>query len=1443
MGKSLFLTVIYVVCSLCYMAAQGLVNVKHYSVKDGMSQNTVQGVLQDNEGYIWMATWNGLEKFDGYSFKNYKTYPTDKVKLQYNRLVNLQLGGNQMLVCQSYDRRVYLFDIRRECFEDVFAYHPEVKLCTAASKIITLPNGMVWIVGTNGDLWRIDCFRYKDKGGLVYLPAHSDAERRRYVFTVSLDMQGNEWVLTDKGYFVYGNNALKGNDAYRYTASVGKRFFVADSRNKLMEYLPEKGLSDVRLSRPAENIRQIFPLSDGLLGILMKRSFAVYNPADGKSVSLLLDETQEDFQPVYIFQDSKKNIWVQNKLKHIVRLDPECRQAEFLDYPRRQTSEDEACFIHEDEYGHIWAYSNNGFFSYYNPKKHVFQQSYMLNDATKTMYEGINRVYYIDNHKNVWMAQEGGIDRIAFLNTNFEYLSTSSALVRGLYIDSRGRIWVASKDGMVKVYDKDFGYCGNLSPDGRIVKDGSVVFGANIYSFFEDSRGNFWIGSRGNGLFVGKPRGEGYVFKHYQIEENNPDGINCNSVYSIAQDRFRHIWVGTYEGGLNLAVGEPENLHFINVTNKLKKNYPSGKCMRVRSVCPLSNDVILVGTTDGLISFSSQFDNPEDIHFYLNYCEPNRENSLSDNDVMHILETSDGEVYITTFSGGISQVELGGLLSDKIDFFHYNKKNGLPSDIAFAMVEDNKRRLWIMFENIICKFSPEKPDFEVYDHFNVNSNLILSEVPPVVDRSGNMYVGCNEGALRIDLEQLKKTAYAPNIAFTSFNIQKRGGISVRNSLVNDTLTLEPDERNITVSFAALDFTKPAYLEYAYRIKNLSDEWTYIGKNRSVSLVNLSAGDFDLEVKSNNSDGVWSDNIKVLHIHVKPTFWETGWAWVLYVILFLLALALVSGIVVYIWGLRKKIGFEKQLTNMKLRFFTDISHELRTPLTLIEGPIEEVLEQEKLSPEGLENMQVAKRNTERMLQLINQLLDFRKIQNNKMKLYIEQVDIVSLAHKAYSDFVGMAHQSEIDFRFVAPQEEIKIYTDVDKVEKVVFNLLSNAFKYTPKGKSISLIVEMQADNVLIRVKDEGKGIDIGKLSKLFDRFETLGSERSAVSTGIGLSLVHNLVEMMHGKIEVDTALGQGSTFTVSLPLRAEAYRNDQNVEFILDDGSRDVSSEVQMPEELEDQKDIMILVVEDNDELRHFIVHILQKEYRVLEAPNGRIGLEKVLAEMPDVVVSDVMMPEMDGIELLNAVKTNHNVCHIPVIILSAKASLDDRIKGLEYGADGYITKPFSSAYLRARLKSVLLQRTHLKDFLLAGRSLDEVTVTATEEKQEHRLEDLSPSLPQITHFDEEFIKNIIQSVEDNLNNPDFKIEDLADSMGMGRSMFYRKIKSILSVSPIDFVKDMRVKRSVQLLESGEYTVSEVAYMCGFSSPQYFSRVFKAAMGCTPTEYKENHSTK
>ena len=324
--------------------------------------------------------------------------------------------------------------------------------------------------------------------------------------------------------------------------------------------------------------------------------------------------------------------------------------------------------------------------------------------------------------------------------------------------------------------------------------------------------------------------------------------------------------------------------------------------------------------------------------------------------------------------------------------------------------------------------------------------------------------------------------------------------------------------------------------------------------------------------------------------------------------------------------------------------------------------------------------------------------------------------------------------------------------------------------------------------------------------------------------------------MHGKINVNTTLGEGSTFIVSLPLSVDVYRNDSNAEFVLDDGKCSLPATETIATEEVEQKSFTVLVVEDNDELRHFIVHILQKEYHVLEAENGKAGLEKVIAEIPDIVVSDVMMPEMDGITLLNSIKNNHSISHIPIILLSARASLEDRIQGLEYGADEYITKPFSSAYLRAKLKSLLQQRAFLKDYLLAGKKFPVGHSSGQEKTIE--LGDLSPSLPQITHFDEEFISKVIQNVESNLANPDFRMEDLSDSIGMGRTMFYRKIKSLLGVSPIDFVKDMRIKRSVQLLDSGEYTVSEIAYMCGFSSPQYFSRVFKTTMNCTPTEYKD-----
>ena len=631
----------------------------------------------------------------------------------------------------------------------------------------------------------------------------------------------------------------------------------------------------------------------------------------------------------------------------------------------------------------------------------------------------------------------------------------------------------------------------------------------------------------------------------------------------------------------------------------------------------------------------------------------------------------------------------------------------------------------------------------------------------------------------------------------------------------------------------MDYVNSPAIKYAYRIKGLNDQWIDLGNNRSASLVNIPAGDYLFQVKSTNADGVWVDNVTSLSIHIAPVFGETIWAILLYTIIAVGIMLVVVYIVIRITNLQRRVDFEQQISNLKLRFFTDISHELRTPLTLITSPIDEVISNEKLSDVGMENMQVAKRNADRMLRLINQILDFRKIQNDKMKVLVEQVDVIPLILKIYGNFVPMAHTHRIDFRLICPLDTFVMYTDVDKLEKILFNLLSNAFKYTPDEKSIFLSVTCEKQILCLQVKDEGRGINAQKLNRLFTRFDTLDEANPNMSTGIGLSLVKELLNLLHGTVRVDSKLGEGSSFFVRLPGSRDTFDADANAEFILADGENSGSKTV-VPDNLieeEEDKETRILIIEDNEELRHFICGVLAREYVVFEAGNGRQGLEMTLSELPDIVISDIMMPEMDGIEYLKQVKGNSDICHIPIILLSAKSSLNDQIQGLEYGADEYITKPFSSAYLKARVDSLLKQRQMLYDYY---------TSKMREEKDASFMEQLAPSTPQVTHFDDDFICNILQSVEENIQNSEFRIDDLAEAMSMSRTVFYRKVKSLMGISPVDFVKTMRIKRAVQLLEQDELTVSEVGYMSGFTTPQYFSRVFKEAMGCTPKEYKLKH---
>ena len=754
-----------------------------------------------------------------------------------------------------------------------------------------------------------------------------------------------------------------------------------------------------------------------------------------------------------------------------------------------------------------------------------------------------------------------------------------------------------------------------------------------------------------------------------------------------------------------------------------------------------------------------------------------------------------------------------------------------------SMLEDGEGNIWICFENYISKYKADRKGFDTYDSANLHTDLQITEAHPAIDQQGAMYIGTNQGVLRLRLYDLKKSSFVPRIVYAGVDIQNSDGTVSNSVLAADSLVLGKKERNVTIAFSALDYTNSEALQYAYRLKGISDQWGYIGENHSIGFANLPSGDFVLEVKSTNGDGVWCDNITPLYIHIQPRFTETAWAWGLYVLIAIILILTVSGIIVYITNLKRKVTLEQQLTDLKLRFFTDISHELRTPLTLISGSIEEIVERGQLQKGGTENMQVARRNVNRMLRLVNQILDFRKIQGRKMKLSIEQGDVVALCRQVGENFTQLAHERSIHFRLIPETPEIRCYTDMDKLEKILFNLLSNAFKYTADGKSITMAVRMESGCLFVSVRDEGKGMDLRKIDNLFGRFETFGKTDPNRSTGIGLSLVKEFVDLLHGTIQPESIPGQGTVFTVTLPCTYEAYAADSMAEFVLNDEVKfEYPVEVQLSRQ--EEKERSILIIEDNDELRRFLAMILRDCYHVLEAGDGRQGLEIIGRELPDLIVSDVMMPEMDGIELLAAVKANRDTSHIPVILLSAKASVDDRVRGLEYGADDYIAKPFNSAYLKARIESLIRQRSSLAAYYL-GSSLKDSD--KTEKKQpDVKLEQVLESVPS---FNNTFIQEVIRLVDENLQNPDFKIDDLAETMNMSRAVFYRKIKTFTGASPIDLVKEMRLKRALELLDADTYSLSEVAYQSGFSSPQYFSRVFKEQMQCTPNEYKRRKAMK
>ena len=1426
----LFLIILYLVCPFV-LSAQSLMHVRYYSAKDGLSQNTVADFLQDDKGYIWMATWNGLEKFDGYTFQNYKSYLTDDTRLEYNRIQQIIKSQKGNIWCITYNNLLYLFDTRTEKFRNVFFGYPHLAGYEEVARIYKQTGGILWFSNKAGELFRIDEERLGEADGIVHLPCRSCAGHGQKIYTVYQDKRGYEWILTEQGTFVYNHPEIQTDVRLRYVKEADKSTYFLTEGGELYTFVPDAGILHIPNPFPMKPVSGLVSIKSGRLLIPDSEKVIVYDTRKKFFEQLYRQEAALDPLHVTGVHYSRKNVIWMLSGQRVLRYTPADRKV--TSFQVNLTGTDTFRHVHEDEFGGIWFMTRSGSFYFYNSVTDGLEPAYRYTTGQKEPYRTEGRAFLRDSHKNLWVSRKYGFDKIYFTNRNYDYIHTSAEQeVRGVFIDSKKRLWVASKENRLEVYDKQGNYVGNMDSTGKLLQNRNISFGRNVYTFFEDSEHRLWLGTRNHGIVVATEYDGKFTLHTFRHDKQDPYALSNDAIYSICRDTRNRIWIGTLGGGINLFSGTLDNPRFIHSEN-LMKGYPGDMCHKVRSLCCTRKGVVLAGTTEGLLSFSDDFQKPEDIEFFHNDCE----DGLSNNDVMDVLESRDGKIYIAAYSGGICMADVDSLLNTRIRFHYLNMKNGLPSDLPQSMLEDGEGNIWICFENYISKYRADRKGFDTYDSANLHTDLQITEAHPAIDQQGAMYIGTNQGVLRLRLYDLKKSSFVPRIVYAGVDIQNSDGTVSNSVLAADSLVLGKKERNVTIAFSALDYTNSEALQYAYRLKGISDQWGYIGENHSIGFANLPSGDFVLEVKSTNGDGVWCDNITPLYIHIQPRFTETAWAWVLYVLIAIILILTVSGIIVYITNLKRKVTLEQQLTDLKLRFFTDISHELRTPLTLISGSIEEIVERGQLQKSGTENMQVARRNVNRMLRLVNQILDFRKIQGRKMKLSIEQGDVVALCRQVGENFTQLAHERSIHFRLIPETPEIRCYTDMDKLEKILFNLLSNAFKYTADGKSITMAVRMESGCLFVSVRDEGKGMDLRKIDNLFGRFETFGKTDPNRSTGIGLSLVKEFVDLLHGTIQPESIPGQGTVFTVTLPCTYEAYAADSMAEFVLNDEVKfEYPVEVQLSRQ--EEKERSILIIEDNDELRRFLAMILRDCYHVLEAGDGRQGLEIIGRELPDLIVSDVMMPEMDGIELLAAVKVNRDTSHIPVILLSAKASVDDRVRGLEYGADDYIAKPFNSAYLKARIESLIRQRSSLAAYYL-GSSLKDSD--KTEKKQpDVKLEQVLESVPS---FNNTFIQEVIRLVDENLQNPDFKIDDLAETMNMSRAVFYRKIKTFTGASPIDLVKEMRLKRALELLDADTYSLSEVAYQSGFSSPQYFSRVFKKQMQCTPNEYKRRKAMK
>ncbi|SEM78725.1 Signal transduction histidine kinase [Mucilaginibacter gossypiicola] len=1346
---------------------------------NGLSNNQVNSVFKDSEGFMWFGTAAGLNRYDGYTFKVFKHDVYNKKSLNDDFITGIFEGPGKKLWVST--RRGYCFyDLETEEFNsDISRMTGSLKLPAYpfVSKIIRNGKGEFWFICPDSGIYR---YNELSKTTRRYYHHRSGASlHSNLVADVTRDATGNVWLAYRDGVVerldIKQNRIAYRTDIFSKVASNrdGNYSITVDRDNDLWFYSSNFNSGAYYYSPSSGAFRHI---TDESAGAKLKSNI-VSN----------------------IIQADDGLIWIGTDHGGINVLDKKNFTISYLlnrEDDAKSLSQNSAT-LYKDDSGIIWANTFKEGVSYYHKNIIRFPlYRHFASDRESLSFEDVNK-FVEDKNGNLWIGTNGG-----------------------------GLIYFNRKTGSFKQYKYEQGNPNSLSND-------------IIVSLCIDHDQKLWIGT----YFGGLDCFDGKKFIHYKHDDKVAGSIADNRVWSILEDSSNRLWIGTFAGGLQIFDREKKIFSAPFKQTDIRSPY-------IASLFEDRKGNMWVGGYFGVDVILKNRGG------FVHYSADNKgSNSLISNSINCITQDSRSLIWIATREGV-------SIVNPQTAFIRsLTAQNGLPDNTVMDVLEDNRGAIWLSTANglsritFIQKQAPYAFRFENFDETDGLQGKEFNTRAALKTSKGELIFGGGHGFNIFDPLTIHANIYKPRLVFTDFLLFNKSiaaneevdGRVVLSKAISATreLTLTHSENVFTIEFAALNFFNPNKVKHQYMMEGFDKDWLDADNAiRKATYTNLDGGDYIFKVRAISQEGKLEPDYIKLKIKVLPPFWKSTIAYFIYV------LAL-FGILFFmrrrgIQKIRKQFEVEKEkreakllieqerqearrmheLDMMKIKFFTNVSHEFRTPLSLIMAPVDKILKHTE-TEEQRHQLQLINRNAKRLLNMVNQLLDFRKMEVQELRLHARNGDIISFIKEMVYSFSDVAEKKHIRLVFDSEIQSLVINFDHDKIERILFNLLSNAFKFTPDDGHVSVLLainEKASEKALLEIKviDTGIGIPLDKQDKIFERFFQNEIPGSMVNqgSGIGLSITKEFVKLHDGKISVESEAGRGSCFIILIP-----------VDLTADEQTSANKTNLPVPEMTDNQawlqagsgnitKKLTVLLVEDNEDFRFYLKDNLSDTFNIIEAANGKEGWQKSLALHPNLVVSDISMPEMNGIDLCRKIRNDKRTSHIPVVLLTAVTGEEQQLQGLETGANDYLTKPFNFEILMSKLKNILAMQEDMRK---------------TYQKQL----DVKPTEVETESFDEAFIKKAVQLIEKNIDNADFSVEELSSELFVSRVTLYKRALALTGKSPVDLIRSIRLKRAAQLLESSQLTISQISYKVGFKSQKYFVRCFKAEFNCLPSAYVSN----